>query len=85
MIQRIYNFLRDQDQHKTIQDILDFLGVEERNEGSIRAAMSRATGIAKNIKHFGNGLWGIKGKTYLDDVEQILDMTDDNNTMPWDK
>ena len=85
MIQRIYNFLRDQDQHKTIQDILDFLGVEERKEGSIRAAMSRATGIAKNIKHFGNGLWGIKGKTYLDDVEQILDMTDDNNTMPWDK
>ncbi len=84
MIQRIYNYLRDQDEHKTIQAICDDLGIEIRKEGSMRAMMSRDSGVAKNIKHFGNSLWGIKGKTYIDDVEQILDMTDDN-TMPWDK
>ena len=83
IIQRIHNYLRDNDQHKNLQDILDFLGFEERKAGSVRAMMSRSTGVAKNIKHFGNGLWGIKGKTYLDDVEQILDMSD-NDKMPWD-
>ena len=68
-IQRIFNYLKTQNDYKSITDICDALSLDYENEPSIKASMSRD----KNIMHFGEGQWGVKGKDYSLNVDELLE------------
>jgi|TARA_R110000824_G_scaffold351725_2_gene538759 archaellum biogenesis ATPase FlaH len=78
LIKRIYNYLREADNHKTVNDIVAELEIPEKKRGSVSAMMSRDIGIAKNIKHYGDGLYGVIGIDYDFIKEAEL------QKMPWD-
>lgn len=85
MIKRIYNYLRDADQYKTINQIVEDLEIPEKKQGSVRAMISRKTGVAKDIIHDGDGFYGIKGKSYSNEEEQKDNKIEEIiNKMPWD-
>ena len=88
MIKRVYNHLRDSAEQMTINDIMSALEIPNKKEASIRAMMSRTSGVAKDIIHSGEGYYGIKGKNYgiQDNTmnEEIKAIVEDN-IMPWDK
>tara|TARA_R110002020_G_scaffold138674_3_gene309135 strand:+ start:2899 stop:4251 length:1353 start_codon:yes stop_codon:yes gene_type:complete len=88
MIKRIYNYLRNADEYKPIYEIMESLEIPNKKEGSIRAMISRNSGVAKKIIHSGEGTYGIEGKNY--DKETItmdneIKAIVEDNIMPWDK
>tara|TARA_R110000824_G_scaffold401588_1_gene613018 strand:- start:351 stop:1688 length:1338 start_codon:yes stop_codon:yes gene_type:complete len=82
MIKRIYNYLRETSEQKTIKDIVSHLEIPQGKENSIRAMMSREIGVAKNIKHYGDGLFGLVDKDY-DNITDIIEETK-LEKMPWE-
>ena len=88
MIKRVYNYLRNADEYKPIYEIMESLEIPNKKEGSIRAMISRNSGVAKKIIHSGEGTYGIEGKNY--DKEAItmdneIKAIVEDNIMPWDK
>ena len=67
---------------------MESLEIPNKKEGSIRAMISRNSGVAKKIIHSGEGTYGIEGKNY--DKEAItmdneIKAIVEDNIMPWDK
>ena len=83
MIKRIYNFLRESDRYENVSDIVDSLEIPKAKEPSVRAMMSRSLGVAKDIKHFGDGNYGIVGKKYAVEQDELKALIEENK-MPWD-
>lgn len=88
MIKRVYNYLRDSNEQKTIKDIVEALEIPSKKEASVRAMISRTSGVAKDIIHSGEGYYGLVGKNYnIQDntINEEIKAIVEDNIMPWDK
>jgi hypothetical protein len=56
----IYQILLRSNEKMTLNEILYALDLDESKTNSVRASMSRSD----TLVHFGDGLWGVKGKNY---------------------
>ena len=59
-MQEIYGFLAKVKDKQTLNEIMHELEIDQSKANSVRASMSRND----ELQHFGNGLWGIKGRNY---------------------
>ena len=58
--EEIYQILARSSEKLTLNEILYALDLDESKLNSVRASMSRSD----TLVHFGDGLWGVKGKNY---------------------
>ena len=63
----IYQILARSSEKLNLNEILYALELDESKLNSVRASMSRND----NMIHFGNGLWGVKGKNYGNNASSI--------------
>jgi hypothetical protein len=63
----IYQILARSSEKLSLNEILYALELDDSKLNSVRASMSRND----NMIHFGNGLWGVKGKNYGNNASSI--------------